>query len=75
MVIRVAAPLKSSRGMAVTTPLDMSSSTWPTPSEPKCAPSVVPSQARKDRANGAISAVSRARLSIAPTPAVFFASP
>ncbi len=75
IVSRVAAPLNSSSGIAVTTPADISSSTWPMPSDVKCESPVVPNQARKQSANGAISVVSKARLSIAPTPAVFFASP
>ena len=72
---RVAAAPKQISGTAVTMPVVTKSSAWPTPCAPKLEAPVAASHPTYTAANGAMSIVSRVRLSTAPTSAVFFARP
>ena len=72
---RIAAPPKQISGIAVTMPVVVNSSACPVPCEPKLDWPVATSHPTYAAASGASSIVSRVRLSIAPTFAVFFARP
>ncbi len=75
IVTRVAAAPKHSSGIAVTTPVVITSATWPAPSEPTAAASCDINQAMYPAATGASTMVSTERLSTAPAFAFFFISP
>ncbi len=72
---RVTAPAKNSSGTAVTGPTAISSTTWPSDS---CANVPLPDASSTTRyaiAGTSSTSVSSARLSGAPTSAIFFSSP